>query len=177
MEIKAKCKFDFDSIRALTHLTMFKKANPKKRMIFWSVVHAVLFVVIILEIIAFGMDLILLVLLGVEMLWLMLMYFWYFIIPKIRYKSLEKMKETENEYVFCDDVLRAYTKSQEYNGEAVIEYSLFVKVYETSKYFFMYQTNNQVLIVNKATIKGGTVEEIENKLSAFLKEKYILCKY
>ena len=64
MEIKAKCKFDFDSIRALTHLTMFKKANPKKRLIFWSVVFAILFVVIILEIIAFGMDLILLVLLG-----------------------------------------------------------------------------------------------------------------
>ena len=177
MEIKAKCKFDFDSIRALTHLTMFKKANPKKRLIFWSVAFAILFIVIILEIIAFGMDLILLVLLGVEMLWLMLMCFWYFIIPKIQYKSLAKMKEIENEYVFCDDVLRTFTKSQEYNGEAVIEYSLFVKVYETSKYFFMYQTNNQVFIVDKSTIEGGTVEEIRNKLSAFVKDKYILCKY
>lgn len=87
------------------------------------------------------------------------------------------MKETENEYVFCDDVLRTFTKSQEYNGEAVIECSLFVKVYETSKYFFMYQTNNQVSIVDKSTIEGGTVEEIRNKLSAFVKDKYILCKY
>ena len=177
MEIRAKCKFDFDSIRALAHLTMFKKADPKKRLIFWSVAFAILFVVIILEIIAFGMDFILLVLLGVEMLWLVLMCFWYFIIPKIQYKSLAKMKETENEYVFCDDVLRTFTKSQEYNGEAVIEYSLFVKVYETSKYFFMYQTNNQVFIVDKSTIEGGTVEEIRNKLSAFVKDKYILCKY
>ena len=177
MEIKAKCKFDFDSIRALTHLTMFKKANPKKRLIFWSVAFAILFVVIILEIIAFGMDLILLVLLGVEMLWLMMMCFWYFIIPKIQYKSLAKMKETENEYVFCDDVLRTFTKSQEYNGEAEIEYSLFVKVYETTKYLFLYQTNNQVFIIDKNTIEGGTAEDIRNKLSSFVKDKYVICKY
>ena len=177
MEIKAKCKFDFDSIRALTHLTMFKKANPKKRLIFWSVAFAILVVVIILEIIAFGMDLILLVLLGVEMLWLMLMCFWYFIIPKTQYKSLAKMKETENEYIFCDNVLKTFTKSNEYNGEAEIEYSLFVKVYETSQYLFLYQTNNQVFIVDKSTIENGTVEEIRSKLSAFVKDKYIICKY
>ena len=177
VEIRAKCKFGFESISALTHLTMFKKANPKNRMIFWSVAFAVLFAIIILEIIAFGMDLILLVLLGVEILWLMMMCFWYFIIPRIQYKALAKMKDAENEYVFCDNVLKTFTKSQEYNGEAEIEYSLFVKVYETSKYFFMYQTNNQVLIVDKSTIEGGTVEEIRNKLSAFVKDKYILCKY
>ena len=177
MEIKAKCKFDFDSIRALTHLTMFKKANPKKRLIFWSVAFAILVVVIILEIIAFGMDLILLVLFGVEMLWLMLMCFWYFIIPKTQYKSLAKMKETENEYIFCDNVLKTFTKSNEYNGEAEIEYSLFVKVYETSQYLFLYQTNNQVFIVDKSTIENGTVEEIRSKLSAFVKDKYIICKY
>ena len=177
MEIKAKCKFDFDSIRALTHLTMFKKANPKKRLIFWSVAFAILVVVIILEIIAFGMDLILLVLLGVEMLWLMLMCFWYFIIPKTQYKSLAKMKETENEYIFCDNVLKTFTKSNEYNGEAEIEYSLFVKVYETSQYLFLYQTNNQVFIVDKSTIENGTVEEIRSKLSAFVKDQYIICKY
>ena len=177
MEIKAKCKFDFDSIRALTHLTMFKKANPKKRLIFWSVAFAILVVVIILEIIAFGMDLILLVLLGVEILWLVLMCFWYFIIPKTQYKSLAKMKETENEYIFCDNVLKTFTKSNEYNGEAEIEYSLFVKVYETSQYLFLYQTNNQVFIVDKSTIENGTVEEIRSKLSAFVKDKYIICKY
>ena len=177
MEIRAKCKFDFESTRALTHLTMFKKANPKNRMIFWSVAFAVLFAIIILEIIAFDMDLILLVLLGVEILWLMMMCFSYFIIPRIQYKALAKMKDTENEYVFCDNILKTFTKSQEYNGEAEIEYSLFVKVYETSKYFFMYQTNIQVFIVDKSTIEGGTVEEIRNKLSAFVKDKYILCKY
>ena len=177
MQIKAKCKYDLDSVKALTHLTMYKKADPRKRLIFWSTAFAILFIIIILEIIAFGFDTILAVLLGVEIFGLLLMYFWYFIIPKIQYKSLAKMQNVENEYIFYDDVLKTFTKSQEYNGEAQIEYSLFVKVYETSRYLFLYQTNNQVFVVDKSTVEGGTVEEIKNKLSTFVKDKYIICKY
>ena len=177
MEIKAKCKYDFDSVKALSRLTMFKKENPIKRMKLWSVAFAILSGIIILEMVVFGVDSILFVLLGVEIIWLMALCFWYFFIPKIQYKSLSKMKDIENEYIFCDDKLKAFTKSQEYNGEAEIEYSLFVKVYETSKHLFLYQTNNQVFIVDKATIEGGTAEEIRNKLSIFVKDKYILCKY
>ena len=87
------------------------------------------------------------------------------------------MKDIQNEYIFCNDELKAFTKSVEYNGEVAIEYSFFVKVYETTKYLFLYQTNNQVFIVDKNTVEGGTIEEIRNKLSAFVKDKYILCKY
>jgi hypothetical protein len=177
MQIKAKCKYDLESVKALTHLTMYKKADPKNRLIFCSTAFAILFIIIILEIIAFGFDTILAVLLGVDVFGLLLIYFWYFIIPKIQYKSLAKMQNVENQYIFCDNVLKTFTKSQEYNGEAEIEYSLFVKVYETSKYFFMYQTNNQVFIVDKSTVEDGAVEEIRNKLSTFVKDKYIICKY
>ena len=177
MEIKAKCKYDFDSVKALTHLTMFKKADPKKRLIFWSSAYLILSIIIILEIVAFSMDTILLILLGVNILFLFLIFFWYFIIPRIQYKSLAKMQNVENEYMFSDNVLKVFSKSQEYNGEAQIEYSFFVKVYETTKYLFLYETNNQVFVVDKSTIEGGTVEEIRNKLSAFVKDKYILCKY
>ena len=177
MEIKAKCKYDFDSVKALTHLTMYKKADPKKRLIFWSAAFLILSIIIILEIVAFSMDTILLILLGVNILFLFLIFFWYFIIPRIQYKSLVKMQNVENEYMFGDNVLKVFSKSQEYNGEAQIEYSFFVKVYETTKYLFLYKTNNQVFVVDKSTIEGGTVEEIRNKLSDFVKDKYFLCKY
>ena len=177
MGIRVKCKYNFDSVKALVHLTMFKKANPKKRMIFWSVAFAMLFGIIILEIAIWGVDLVLLVLLSVELIWLMVFYFWYFFTPKMQYKSLSRMKDIENEYIFCDDELKAFTKSEEYNGEVAIEYSLFVKAYETSRYLFLYQTNNQVFIVDKNTIEGGSVEEVRNRLCAFVKDKYILCKY
>ena len=101
----------------------------------------------------------------------------YFGLPNIRYKSLAKMKDAENEYIFCDNSLKTFTKSETYNGEAEIEYSIFVKVYETSDYFFLYQNNNQVFLVDKSTIEGGRIDDIRNKLSSFVKDKYIVCKY
>ena len=176
MEIKAKCKFDFDSIRALTHLSLFKKANPKKRFLTWSIISAILVVIIIFEMIVFS-DAMLVELLCVVIILFLLECYLYFIIPKIRYKALAKMKEVENEYIFFDNVLKTFTKSQEYNGEAEIEYSLFARVYETTKHLFLYQTNNQVFIVDKSTIDGGTIGDVRNKLTAFVKDKYIICKY
>ena len=176
MEIKAKCKFDFESIKALTRLSLFKKANPKKRFLTWSVILGILAVIIVLEMIIFS-DAMLIELLCVAIVLFLLECYLYFLLPKIRYKALAKMIDTENEYIFRDNVLQTFTKNKEYNGEAEIEYSLFVKVYETSRHLFLYQTNNQVFIVDKSTIEGGTVEEIRNKLSAFVKDKYILCKY
>ena len=177
MEIKAKCKYDLDSVKALTHLTMFKKANPKKRLMFWTGAFALIFGIIVLETILFGVDTILLVLLGLVIIWLLVLYFWYFFIPKIQYKSLSKMKDIQNEYIFCNDELKAFTKSVEYNGEVAIEYSFFVKVYETTRYLFLYQANNQVFIVDKNTIEGGTAQDIRSKLTTYVKDKYIICKF
>ena len=87
------------------------------------------------------------------------------------------MQNVENQYIFCDNVLKTFTKSQEYNGQAEIEYSLFVKVYETSRHLFLYQTNNQVFIVDKNTIEGGTAQDIRSKLTTYVKDKYIICKF
>ena len=157
-------------------MSLFKKANPKKRFLTWSIVLTILAVIIVLEMIIFS-DAMLIELLCVAIVLFLLECYLFFLLPKIRYKALAKMVDTENEYIFCDNVFKTFTKNKEYNGEAEIEYSLFVKVYETSKYIFMYQTNNQVFIVDKSTIEGGTVEEIRNKLSAFIMDKYILCKY
>ena len=178
MEIRAKCKCDYDSVKALARLAMFRKADPKKRLKFYTIIYAILFVVIILEIIAFDVaDTILFVLLGVEITVLLFLWFGYFIVPKMRFKSMAKMKNTENQYIFCDNVLKVFTKSQDYNGEAEIEYSFFVRVYETTKYLFIFQTCNQVLVVDKSTIEEGTAEDIRNKLSSYVKDKYIICKY
>lgn len=176
MDIKAKCKFDYDSIRALTHLSLFKKANPKKRLLTMSVISAILALVIALEALIFSdadMVGLLCVVIGI----ILLECYLYFLVPRIRYRTLGKIKNAENEYIFSDNALKVFTKSQEYCGEAEIDYSFFVKIYETSKYFFIFQTNNQAFIVDKSTIEGGTVEDVSNKLSAYVKGQYIICKY
>ena len=46
-----------------------------------------------------------------------------------------------------------------------------------SDYFFLYQTNNQAFLVDKSTVEGGSVDDIRNKLSSFVKDKYYICKY
>ena len=56
MEIKASGKFDLKSIQALIRLMLYKKANPKRRMILWTSIYAVLFVVILVELCLWGFD-------------------------------------------------------------------------------------------------------------------------
>ena len=177
MEIQAKCRFDFKSIKALTHLTAYRKANPKKAVRLRAILYFALLLVIIAELIVFGFDSVLIILIIADLLAIALEAFMYFGLPNIRYKSLAKMKDAENEHIFCDNSLKTFTKSETYNGEAEIEYSMFVKVYETSDYFFLYQNNNQVFLVDKSTIEGGRIDDIRNKLSSFVKDKYIVCKY
>lgn len=174
---KAKCKYDLDSVKAWMRLNMFKQADPKKRMILWNIIYTILCIVIIWEIVTFGTDALMFILLGVCLLFQLLVLFLYFIAPKIQYKALAKMRDVENEYFFGDDTLKASTKGEEYNGASEIQYSFFVKAYETSKYLFIYQTNNQVFVIDKSTIEGGTAEDIKNKLSAYMKDKYVVCKY
>ena len=98
MEIRAKCKFDFVSIRALTHLSLFKKANPQKSFFTWTIISAILAVVIILEMIIFS-DTMLIGLLCVAIILFLLECYLYFLLPKIRYNALAKMKNAENQYI------------------------------------------------------------------------------
>ena len=177
VEIRAKCRYDFDSIKALTHLSAYKKSDPKKAMQLRAGLCSVLLFAIIAEHITIGLHLLAIILISAVLIVLLLDLFMYFVLPKIQFKALAKMRAVENDYLFCDNVLKITTKSEEYNGEAEIEYSLFVKVYETSKYFFIYQTGNQVLLVDKSTVDGGSVDDIRNKLSSFVKNKYYICKY
>ena len=177
MEIKASCKFNLESMKAFTHLLLFKKANPKKRMIFWLIAYLFFSAVIIAEIILLDADTVLFVLLAFIFLWFLLGCYFYFLLPKKQYKALGKMKEIVNEYVFGDEVIGLNSIGDGYNGDGEIEYDLIYKVMETSKYIFIFLNKTQTYIVNKSTITGGTVEELKNKLSSYVGDNYITCKY
>ncbi len=176
MEIRAKGTFDFDSVKALIHLNLFKKQNPKKgfySMIILCGIIAALCIVISIR--TPDSDLFYLSFVAIAII--IIEGYLYFILPKISYRSLAKMKNAENEYIFGDSVLKLSTKSPEYTGEAEIEYSMLVKAYETSEYFFIYQTKNQVILVDKTTVEGGKAAEIAHRLSSYMGKKYIRCKY
>jgi len=177
MEITANSKYDYDAAKALVYLGMYRKSNPKKvfrsRMIF----SAILFLTVIIEMIVFGFDPCFLILLVVVLLLPCLLCFLHFAVPKIQYRSMAKMKELENTFVFRDDSIDIVSKGEQYSGTARIRYSLLVKAAETSQYLFLYQTNSQVFIVDLSTIAGGSPNGIRNKLYSFLGKRYIVCKY
>lgn len=177
MEIRAKSKFDFETSKALAHLSFYKKNNPKTTMITRVLLNVFFFVIVGIQYIVLDFSKVMLVLAFCFIFIALIDAFGYFILPKIQHKSLSKMQDTENEYIFYDNYIKEFSKSREYTAEADIEYSLFVKVYETSKYFFLFQTQNQAYIIDKSTIEGGTAEDIKNKLLSFVGDKYIVCKY
>lgn len=142
-----------------------------------NICFSVLFAVVLFEMILFGLDRMLIFLAAAIVVFISLNLFMYLQYPKIRYRSMANFKNVCNEYIFTEESLLVTTHNSQYDGKAEIVYSLFVKAYETSKYLFLFQTNNQVLLVNKSTLTGGTIEEIRNVLCSYLNQKYMICKY
>lgn len=177
MEIKAKCTYDKEVVKSLFYVSLYKKSTPIKSFVLRCVSCCFIILVGICSYSNFRYEFIPIIYIVCGIVGVVCNCLMHFVIPGVQYKALEKMKNIENIYVFSDNVMKIYTKSQVYNSESELEYSLFVKVYETSKYFFLYQTQNQTLIVDKSTIEDGTVDDIRNKLLCYVKNKYIICKY
>ena len=177
MEIKASCKYDLNAMKAFTRRSMYIKANPKSRMIVTTILYSILMLLVVFCLIVVGHNSTLYTILGLCVLALLWLYFTYFLSPIIKYNAQVKMKDAKNEYIFYDDMIKASTEGDEFNGETKIEYSLFVKAYETNEYFFIYITKRQAFMVDKSTIEGGTAADIRKKLIFYLGDKYIVCNY
>lgn len=177
MEIRAKSKFNFKTIRAMSHMATYKKAKPLKRLALKMIISAMLLAFLIVELVFIGPKTIIIIALVANIILLLLEVFNHFVLPKIQYASLGEMKEAENEYIFYDNYVKEYTKAENYNAEADIQYEIFKKVYETGEYLFLYKNNNQVYIVEKSTIENGTVGELRSKLMYYVGNKYYICKY
>lgn len=177
MEIKAKCKYDYPTCKAIAHVHSYKKQNPVKTVVlrlalclilaltnayllnsgYGSISNYIIFILIIFIAVLDGVT--------------------FFILPRLQYRSLSKMKDLGNRYVFRDEDFVAETDSEEYSGDSVIKYSFLEKVMETEKYFFLYQNKRQIFAVDKSTLEGGTAEEMRGRLKAVLGKKYVICKY
>lgn len=177
MQITAKSKYDFQAIKSLTHLGMFKKANPKKCMALWAFIFVFLFAVIITISILWNDDSFLLPWLSLMVVICLLGCYIYFILPRIQYKNLCKFADLENTYTFTDDKFEVFSSGRNYTGSSSIDYTMLFKVYETSKYLFIYRDKAQCFMVDKSTMQGGSPEEIRRVLSNVLGRNYIVCNY
>lgn len=80
--------------------------------------------------------------------------------PKANYKQLGKGMDCVNEYVFYEDHFEARSNFEGYDGCAVITYGNIVKVIETQDHFFIYPSKAKAYPVEKATVEGGTVQQL-----------------
>ena len=176
MEVKASGTFDYKTIQAFMRLCFFGsrwKTGPKKKLIIYSIIYAVLALAITAEIVLLEFSPGLMVLLLIIVFLLLWMYFMYFAYPKIHYHALGKMKNITNNYVFTDDTIHLTAASDGYFEETTIRYSYIVKVIETPNYLYIFQTKTQAHIIEKSTITNGTIQDIRQKLSAAVSGKYI----
>ena len=177
MEIQAKGIFDYDSIKALTYVSIYKKKNPRKYFIWMNIGCIGLALLILAEMILFGVDRQSIMLIIVDVMLILLNFYMYFGFPKIQYNALHLMKNTENTYIFQESKIKVFSKGAQYTGEAELQYSMIPKVMETKKYLFIFQSKNQAYVVDKATIVNGTIEDVRAKLHQSSKSKYIVCRY
>lgn len=177
MEIKAMCTLNLETCKALVRTSMFfKNANPKRRMIIYSVFYLIL-LIILSAVMIVSSNIKTLFPLCVVAFVLLLECYMYFLLPKIRYNALGKMKDCVNEYTFRDDVFCVKTVWNDYKAEGEIGYSMITTVKETRRYLFVCNNKRETYVIDKNTIVGGTALELRDKLSCYPEIKYVVYNY
>lgn len=133
--------------------------------------------IIVSGLIIFGNSIFLVILLAVFVIVILLQIYMYFGLPKIRYKSVDKFVNLQNNFIYTEKNMIVSSDMGDYSGTTNIEYSILFKVMETSEYFFVFIQKQQVFLVDKSTVQGGTIEDVREVIKNALGKQYIICKY
>ena len=153
MEIKARCKYNYETCKAIAHVYSYKKRNPLKAFIF-TMVFCLLFGIADIYVIQssnVGIENYLILILIAFVLILEPVNF--FLIPHIQYKSLSKMMDLGNDYIFRDEDFTAQTASEEFSGDSVVKYSFLYKAFETKDYFFLFQNKRSLRSIHWSSLQ------------------------
>ena len=180
MEIRASCIYDLKTIKTFAQSNIngiFKKISPRKLIAVNFIGYGVLTAIILFAMILDGIQTVRVVLLGCVLLMFAIQLWLYVAVPRITCNSLCKMKNIHNHYVFGDVNFYVYSKSETFSGECFVQYSMIVKVKETSAYLYIFPNKQQVYIIDKSTIKEWEMTELRNRLYSYVKDKYVICNY
>lgn len=176
MEIHASCVFDYPSIEALTHASMFRKRNPLNRLFLCSGLTIFVWALHFLLFFCFGSSG-LIPMIIVSCVLTLFMMFLIFAIPKIRYNALGKLKGTQNHYTFTEQKFSVVSHGAVHESSTEYNYATLVMAIETSGYVFLFISQNQALIIDKATFVGGTASDLKALIKPLIKKKYFTCTY
>lgn len=146
-------------------------------MFIWMIWALAMTAIIVSGLIIFGNSIFLVILLAVFVIVILLQIYMYFGLPKIRYKSVDKFVNLQNNFIFTEKNMIVSSDMGDYSGTTNIEYSILFKVMETSEYFFVFIQKQQVFLVDKSTVQGGTIEDVREVIKNALGKQYIICKY
>ncbi len=178
MEITVKSKYDRKAVKALTHLSMSRKHNPKKQLLFFSFLYGGVFLFVLLMKLwlkehMHGAFPLMAVCAGAYALIL----FSYFVTPRLQYKALGNFQDVEQTYTFTESSFSVTSDNPLYQGTSDIAYLLLVKVTDTENYLFLYQTKYQAFVVDKSTLSQFEADQLRAWMAPVLGKKYIVCNY
>ncbi len=179
MEITASGRNDLGAVTALTRANMFGRAEPKRMLIFLLAVigAAALIETAVIVVFKQGSDrfegLLTLACCAVTaglLLWM------FTALPKKKYEQLGAKRDMLNRYRFTEEGFSVAVDQDGFSAGGAHSYASVLKVAETGEFFFMYLSGG-VLIVNRASVEGGTPEELRELLKSRIAGKYVVCKY
>lgn len=177
MEVYAKSKFDYETIKELAHRSSFRIMKPGTMVIFMAICNLIVLGNFIEACLYYESSSLDIVLLSIMIICDGVLLYIYWGVPKMRYKALGKLQNLENEFIFGDETMTIINRSEEYTGQGEIKYSIIPKVMETPKYIFIYQDLRSVYIIDKSTITNGTIEDIRAKLAQYVPQKKYIVKH
>lgn len=177
MEIKAQGTLNYDTVKASLHVTIYKKTKPKKAVILRLLFTALAMAFCIFNMVVFGFSSYMLFSFFAMLLAGFIFIYMYFLLPKIRFKAMGKMQNVTNNYIFTSNAIICSSSTDGYEGKAEVNYSVICKVIETSQYMFVYPTKSNFYVVEKATVSGGSADDLRRMLFSFLGENYVIYNY
>lgn len=176
MKITATTKMDYKTVRAFAYMNMFRTNKPLKKVLLYCIISILLAAVIWLEMFLMDPSSWMIVLLVVDLVVLLIELYLYLVYPRMVYKGMGELKGCVNTFTFLDDKIQIQSKDNGYTGDATMEYKYLRRIMETPDYMYLFQTNRQVLTVDKNTLKGGTAEQLRGVLVGFVNGRYKIYK-
>ena len=176
MNITASGTIDANSTKILTYVSAFGKTNPKKKLLCYFLVFFLLGVLIMMEGVLWGFNTDIICLIGIPVLGILIELYFYFLLPIIRVKAMNKLIGCINTYEFRDNCFSVTTTGTGNNGTSTLNYDFIKKVFETNDYLFLIIQNNTALIVDKKDIQNNEDSILQKKLECQI-PKYVRCNY
>lgn len=97
--------------------------------------------------------------------------------PRRAYNRLGKRRDKEQNFTFRDDDFDAYITEPGLDTRTTISYDCLERVIETPEFLFLLYSKRTGAQVDKATLEGGTAEQLAERLRAAVPEgKYTVRK-